>query len=364
MPDKKFDALLTAINARKEKVYAHLMRPEYSNLFEPEHIRSAVYSYIKYGGKSLRAVVLMLSCGAVGGDEEVAIPAAAAVEVYHTYTLVHDDIIDRDDKRRGVPTLHTQYAAIARDEMGYDQTEATHYGLTIALLAGDLQQAWPVFLFAEVAQKYDVDAKLVLNLLSDLTSRLAPTLIAGETLDVQFSKQPINALDESLVLDMLWKKTGALYEFAGQTGAAIGLGDATLQDPLVRKIATFCGRCGTAFQLQDDILGVVGDESQLGKPVGSDIREGKRTIITLKAFQEASPAQRAKLEEILGNPNATEAEIKTATDLLRDLGGIAYTRDLAERLVDEALPLLDSLPPSEYKDLLVQWAEYLVERKF
>jgi len=340
------------------------MRPEYAALFEPAHIKSAVYSYIKYGGKSLRAVVLLLSCGAVGGNEEIAIPAAAAVEIYHTYTLVHDDIIDRDEKRRGVPTIHTEYAEIARTEMGHDEAEAAHYGLTIALLTGDIQQAWPIFLFAEVTQKHDVDARLILNLLSDLTSRLSTTLIAGETLDVQFSKQPIDAISEELVLDMLWKKTGALYEFAGQSGAAIGLGDVTLRAPEVRNIAAFCGKCGTAFQLQDDILGVVGDELKLGKPVGSDIREGKRTTITLQAFREANPGQRARLQSILGNPQATEADIKTATGLLRQLGGIEYTQNLARGYLEEAIPLLDSLPQSEYKDLLFQWADYLVERKF
>jgi geranylgeranyl diphosphate synthase type I len=362
--DKKFDTLLEAINVRRKKVYDYLLRPEYAGLFEPAHIRSAAYSYIKYGGKSLRAVVLLLSCGVVGGDEWVALPAAAAVEVYHTWTLVHDDIIDRDEKRRGVPTIHTEYAAVAREEMGHDEAEAAHYGLTIAILTGDLQQAWPIFLFAEVAQKYDVDARLILALLSDLTSRLAPTLIAGETLDVQYSKLPIDAISEELVLEMLWKKTGALYEFAGRAGAAIGLGDVTLQDPVVRDIATFCSQCGTAFQLQDDILGIVGDESRLGKPVGSDIREGKSTTITLKAFQEANATQQAKLKEILGNPQATEKDIKVATTLLRDLGGIAYTQELARKYVKEAIPCLDRLSPSDYKDLLIQWAEYLVEREF
>ncbi len=364
MTEKTFDALLAAINTRREKVYAHLMQPGYAELFEPAHIKSAVYSYIKYSGKSLRAVVLLLSCGAVGGDEEVAIPAAAAVEVYHTWTLVHDDIIDRDEKRRGVSTIHTEYAEIARREMGYSEEEAAHYGLTIGILTGDIQQAWPIFLFAEVAQKHNVDAKLILNLLSDLTSHLAPTLIAGETLDVLFSKQPLNAISEELVLDMLWKKTGALYEFAGQSGAAIGLGDVTLQAPEVRNIAAFCGKCGIAFQLQDDILGIVGDESKLGKPVGSDIREGKRTTITLQAFREASPTQLDRLKSILGNPKATDNEIKVASDLLRELGGIEYTQNLARRYLEEALPLLSPLPQSEYKDLLTQWAEYLVERKF
>lgn len=364
MTPNKFNALLDAIAVRKEKVYTYLMRPEYAQLFEPEHIRSAVYSYIKGGGKSLRAVVLMLSCGAVGGNEDIAIPAAAAVEVYHTYTLVHDDIIDRDEKRRGLPTIHTEYAGIARREMGHNPAEAAHYGLTVALLTGDIQQGWSVYLFAEVGRKYGVDAALILNILSNLTARLSPTLIAGEILDVQFSKRPVEAISEELVLDMLWKKTGALYEFAGRSGAAIGLGDTTLQAPVVTDIAAFCSRCGTAFQLQDDILGVVGDESRLGKPVGSDIREGKRTIITLKAFQEANPSQRATLQRIMGNPQATDDDIQTATNLLRDLGGIDYTRDLAKRYVEEAIPRLNSLPPSNYKDLLVLWAEYLVERKF
>lgn len=364
MTDNKFDALLDAITVRRELVYAYLLKPEYANLFEPDHIKTAAYSYIKYGGKSLRAVVLLLSCGAVGGNEAVAIPAAAAVEVYHTWTLVHDDIIDRDEKRRGVPTIHTQYADIARQELGYNDAEAAHYGLTIGILTGDLQQAWPIFLFAEVAQKHNVDARLVLNLLSYLTSRLAPTLIAGETLDVQYSKTAVDSVSEQLVLDMLWKKTGALYEFAGRSGAAIGLGDVTLQDPLVKNIAKFCSQCGTAFQLQDDILGIVGDEARLGKPVGSDIREGKTTTIILKAFQTATPAQKATLKRILGNPTATDYDIQTMTTLLRELGGIAYTQDLARKYVEEAIPLLDSLPTSTYKNLLVQWAEYLVERKF
>ena len=364
MTDNNIDALMEAIKIRKEKVYAHLMRPEYAERFKPDHIKSAAFSYIKYGGKSLRAVVLLLSCGAVGGKEEIAIPAAAAVEVYHTWTLVHDDIIDRDDKRRGVPTIHTQYTKIAQEEMGFDQAEAAHYGLTIGLLTGDIQQAWPIFLFAEVAQNHNVDAALILNLLSDLTGRLAPTLIAGETLDVQFSKQSLDDISEELVLDMLWKKTGALYEFAGQAGAAIGLGDVSLQNPVVQNIAAFCGKCGTAFQLQDDILGIVGDESKLGKPVGSDIREGKRTTITLHAFKHATPAQRTQLQQILGKPDATDDDIHTATNILRELGGIDYTHNMANTYVQEAIPLLNILPPSNYKDLLIQWAEYLIKRKF
>ena len=364
MTNTKFESLQNAISIRKDKVYAYLMRPETVSLFEPAHIRSAVLSYLEGGGKSLRAVVLLLSCGAVGGNEEVAIPAAAGVEVYHTYTLVHDDIIDRDDRRRGKPTIHTEYAEIAARELGHDPAQAAHYGLTIAILTGDIQQAWSTLLFAEVAQKYEVDAKLILNLLGELTGRLSPALIAGEALDVQYSKRSVDSITEPLILDMLWKKTGALYEFAGRAGAAIGLGDTTLKDPLVTDIANFCSRCGTAFQLQDDILGIVGDETQLGKPVGSDLREGKTTVIILKAFQQANAAQKERLKAVLGNPNATEEDVQQVTALLHDLGGISYTQELARQYVQQAIPSLDQLPPSNYKSLLVHWAEYLIEREF
>jgi geranylgeranyl diphosphate synthase type I len=219
-------------------------------------------------------------------------------------------------------------------------------------------------LLSETASKWNVDPGVVIAILADLTSRVGPTLIDGETLDVQFSRQPIEDVPESLVLDMLWKKTGVLYEFSGQTGAAIGRSDATLQDEMVRAIATFCGKCGTAFQLQDDILGIVGDASQLGKPVGSDIREGKRTTIVLKAFQEANATQRATLDQILGNPRATGDDIATATALLRNLGGIDYTRDLARKYVSDAIPHLENVPASMYKDLLMLWAAYLIEREF
>src|SRR5690606_36846634 len=115
-----------------------------------------VYSYLHAGGKSLRAAVMMFCCGAVGGDEQTAIPAAAAIELYHTFTLVHDDIIDRDEKRRGVPTVHYDFANRGRDELGFDEKTAQHYGMTIAILAGDLQQGWAASLLPDLHRKYGI----------------------------------------------------------------------------------------------------------------------------------------------------------------------------------------------------------------
>jgi len=167
-----------------------------------------------------------------------------------------------------------------------------------------------------------------------------------------------------MILGMLWKKTGALYEFAGKAGAMIGLNTKDEENELVRSISQFTGRCGTAFQLQDDILGVTGDVRKLGKPVGSDIRGGKRTLIMYHAFKNADDAQKRYLSGILGSAGASEGEICEAVDLLRELGSIEYTGALADRYVREAKGYIDKIPESEYKDLLLMWAEYMIKREF
>ena len=359
-PDR-YAALLEQLAARRERVYGYLFEHEYAAQFRPAHIRDAALSYLKMGGKSLRPAVLLLSCGAVGGDESIAIPAAAAIEVYHTWTLVHDDIIDRDVRRRNAPTVHVEFAARGAAEFGFQGEEAAHYGTAIAILAGDVQQSWAYMLLHELHRKHGVSAELVLSLVEELASHVQLMLVEGETLDVQFAHREIADLSESDVIDMLWKKTGVLYEYAGRTGAAIGLG--TMKSGAIDAIGAFCGKCGIAFQLQDDLLGVIGSEQQTGKAVGADIREGKKTVIVYRALQNASESQRAELLSVLGHPNATPDEIAKATRLLYDLDGIQYVQALGKQYVEEALDLINNLPASPNKILLEQWATYLVDRK-
>jgi geranylgeranyl diphosphate synthase type I len=209
---------------------------------------------------------------------------------------------------------------------------------------------------------YGVNAALVLRLVGELATNVQLKLVEGELLDVQYAKREVRALSEALVVEMLRKKTGILYEFAGRAGATIGLGDATMTDPRIANIGEFCSRCGTAFQLQDDILGVIGSAEKTGKPVGADIREGKKTLIVYRALLNANEAQRQELLSIIGNVGATADEIARATKLLIDLGGIEYTQKLATSMVDEGLQLLLQLPASTHRDLLQQWAEYLIDR--
>ncbi len=360
---QSFDRLLNAVGDRKRMVMDYLLQDRFVRRFRPPHIREAVYSYVRRGGKSLRPAVAMLACGAVGGDEAKALPIAAAIEIFHTWTLVHDDIIDKDSARRGAPTIHADYAQRASAEFGWRGAAAEHYGRTIAILTGDVQQAWSWSLMFEAHLERGVAAETVIRLAQEMAASVTPMLVEGETLDVQFAGRR-HHLTEDLVLDMLWKKTGALYEYAGRAGAAIGLNDASPDIPAVKSIAKFCSLCGAAFQIQDDILGVVGDARRLGKPVGADIREGKATLLTLKALDRADDRQRRQILAALGNSRASEEEVHALTALLRDLDVIQYAQDISRRYVDEALRHLRRLPASDYTALLDHWARYLIQRGF
>ena len=337
---------------------------EFKDWFHPVILKEAVYSYVNRAGKRLRPAVLLLACGAVGGTEEEAIPAAAAVEMFHTWTLVHDDLIDNDEKRRGGYTVHTQSSRIARKQMDYTENQAKEYGRDIAILAGDVQQGWAVSLLCDCSLKRSVKPEVTLTLIRMLESYVLNTLVSGETLDIQFAKQPIESFKPEQIMDMLWRKTGALYEYSAKAGAMIGLNTTEDNDKRVVALSNFTSRCGTAFQLQDDILGIIGNENQLGKPVGSDIREGKRTTIIYYAFKNASPQQKTKLESVLGNQEATREEINEVTRLLLELGGISETKRMAQQIIGEARPELDVLPESHYKELLLAWADFMISRDF
>lgn len=350
---------IQALKERGAKVDALLNREEYSCSFKPEELREAIYSYLNRPAKRLRPGILLFACGAVGGDESRALPAAAAVEVYHTWTLVHDDIIDNDAKRRGFPTVHEEFRGKALKN-GYSEREAIEYGRNIAIMTGDLQQAWSVQLIQESVNR-GVKKEVVLDLVARLTG-LTKELLEGEALDVLYAKRNISDLHETDVLRMLELKTGVLYEFAGIAGASIGLDQTGDENKMIKAIGSFARKCGVAFQLQDDILGITGDEKRLGKPVGSDIREGKRTIIVLHAFNQAGSKERELLLNKLGDPTISMGEVETIKRILLEYRGIEYAKSLADKIVNQALEELAPLPDSQYKRLLLAWADYVADR--
>ncbi|MBD3166928.1 hypothetical protein GF324_10035, partial [bacterium] len=272
------DVFLTELEACAVRVQDYLLQDRFRRRFHPKDIEEAARLYVKAGGKRLRPAILLWSCGALGGDEEKAMPAAGTVEIFHTWTLVHDDIIDRDERRRGSATVHEQFRQVALDRYrGISSEEARHYGTSVAVLGGDVQHGWCVSMLSELSRMNGIDARLTLELIHELDSSLLNLLVEGELLDLQFSHEPIDRFKVEDIEDMLWKKTGVLYRYCAGAGAQIALGRWDPEHEHVQALQEYAGRCGIAFQLQDDVLGIVGDADKLGKPVGSDIREGKRT---------------------------------------------------------------------------------------
>ncbi len=357
---------LEAIEQRNRLVQDYVLSERYINRFAPEDMAEAICAYFQYGGKRLRPAVLLFSCGAVGGDENIALPAAAAIEIFHTWTLVHDDIIDRDGTRRGEATVHERFyrKASSHSTLIFSERDARHYGVSLGILAGDVQHGWGISLMTELSRLNGVDPTATLELINTLDTHVLTQLVEGEVLDIQYSHLPVEQVTSDMVEEMLWKKTGALYEFAGQAGAMIGLNTPNSDHEFVKAISAFTSRCGTAFQLQDDILGVVGDERRLGKPVGSDIREGKCTTIILTAFHRGNEQQKELMREILGDENAAPDAVSEVINILVDLGGIEHTRERAHHYIELALPELDCVPNSKYKDLLISWAEFMTARDF
>ena len=236
----------------------------------PDHLQRAATSYIIRRAKRLRPSILLLAAGCFGGPgaEQAAFPAAVGVELFHTWTLVHDDIIDHDAQRRGGPTVQKLIQDVAlREKEITDSAQAEDYAHSVAILTGDIQHGWAVDMFVEVVRRApDVDPKVILQIIGYLEGVVLPHLIGGETLDVQFGLMPLGqlfGLSEREIVDMLWMKTGALYEFAGMAGVMIGKNTDDINDAHVQRMKRFAGNCGIAFQLQDDILGIVGDEKTL-----------------------------------------------------------------------------------------------------
>jgi len=314
-------------------------------------------------GKFLRPVLLLLCCEAVGGEEGMALPAAAAVEVFHTWTLIHDDWIDRSALRRGRPTVHELFVGWEK-ELQMSPREAHHFGGTVAILAGDLLHGLPSSFLHRLHSEKGLPPEIPLTLIHILETEILSHLLIGEMKDVVYSYFPIEVISSQQVRWIMWQKTAALFSYCGLAGALIGLRTTDRNHPLVKALNSFASLSGIAFQIQDDILGLIADEKILGKPVGSDIREGKKTLPLYLAYRVASPAQKRFLSSIVGNQKSGEKEIQSVVELIRELGGISESQKRAERHIQQAYEVLHPLPPSRYKELLHEWASHLLSREF
>ena len=332
---------------------------QFPESIEPESLKMAVKSYPSRGGKRLRPALLLWSCGAVGGNPEDALHAAAAVEVYHNWTLVHDDIIDCDEFRRGVPTSHVELRDYAKNKFALETEAAVKYGTDFAILAGDVQQSWAMDLLLRSAGK-SVSVETAYALAVRMQTFLNRGLISGEALDVEFEyRSELPSRNEAA--HMIDGKTGILLAYSAASGAMIGLNTADHKHPMVEAVADYARLVGYAFQLCDDLLGVYGNEKSFGKPLCSDFREGKPTILAMEAFARLDGSGREKLLSLRGKTPSPD-DVEMVRSLLDSCGARQAVTEEANAVSMEAMKKLHTLPKNHYRDLLEDLAVYLLGR--
>lgn len=300
---------------------------------EPQRLIEASRQYPYAGGKRMRPAIVLAAAAAVGGDRKKAIPLAVAIEYLHNFTLIHDDYMDGDEKRRGMTTIHVKY------------------GMPTAILAGDA-------LFAKAFQiitELDIPGDRLKDVLRYVTKSVWD-LARGQEMDT-FNEGKI--VSEAEYIETIRLKTSVLFAAAAAGGAIIGGADSKT----AQAINDYAMALGLGFQIFDDYLGICGDQSKTGKSVGNDIRKGKCTILITHAMSHIK--DKAVMEEfkgILGNMNATEAQIARAREILTKSGSIDYARETARKKVDEAIAKIQFLKPSEEKEFMIALAKYAIDR--
>lgn len=267
----------------------------------PRGLYEAAAHLVTSGGKRLRPHMAIKSCELLGGTAAAALPAASAVEMVHNFTLVHDDIMDNDEVRHGVPTVHRRF------------------GVPVAILAGDV-------LFSKAFEAVS-GPRIGAGRSALLAARLAAActeVCEGQMLDMEMAgsgRMP----SEAEYLGMVSKKTAALFDAACAMGAicaGAGRRDAA-------RLASFGRNLGVAFQITDDLIGVMGDPAVTKKPVGNDLREGKKSLPILMALGSATGAARRSIEGCLGNRRASKRDLAAAVDAIRGMGIDGDVRDRA-----------------------------------
>jgi geranylgeranyl diphosphate synthase type I len=295
----------------------------------PDELYLAMRYLFDAGGKRLRPATLMLASEAVGGNPDEVLPAATAVELVHNFTLIHDDIMDQDELRRGIPAVHVKW------------------GLSGAILAGDTLYSKSFHILSQNKAE-PVDMLQCMALMSLVCTQICE----GQWLDISFEKR--DDVSEAEYLEMVEKKTAILYAVSAKIGVILGGG--TQKE--AQALWDFGRFIGVAFQIYDDVLDLITPEDVLGKIRGSDIMEGKRTLIAIHAGQN-----NIKLDTF-GNRKATRKEIEETLKILKDSGSIDYAMTTARRYVIEAKAKLNILADTEAKELLLALADYTIERKF
>lgn len=282
---------------------------------------------ISAGGKRLRPVLLLLTCGALGFREAQRFNLAAVVEFIHTATLLHDDVVDESTLRRGRSTANEAF------------------GNPASVLVGD-------FLYSRAFQMMvESDDMRVMQILAEATNVIAE----GEVL--QLMNMHDASLDEAAYLRVIRSKTAKLFEASARLGAVLAE-----SPPAVEAACGAYGQAlGTAFQVVDDVLDYSGETAEMGKNLGDDLREGKATLPLIMAMQLGTGAQRDMIREAIETGAVTR--LQTVVEIVRQTGALEATLSAASQEAQRAIAAAQQLPANRYADGLIQLAGQLLDRR-
>lgn len=281
---------------------------------------------ISSGGKRLRPALCIMSYGAVGGKDMMKpVKVGAAFEIIHSATLVHDDINDQGEIRRGRKTLHKEYT------------------VSKAIIAGD-------YMFAMGFRLLAAEAPQIVDYIVDASASMG----AGEFVQKDF--EHASSVTEDDYIEIITGKTAKLFEASSKSGAAVANADGAMLEAL----GNFSHYIGLAFQIVDDTLDVTGDPHNTGKAVGTDLIEGKPTLPVIYAMQD--PDKGPRLIELFEKADVTTDDVAEALELIRSTDSVDRCLSKAREYVDEAVGYMNSVPDSIYKDALLDLASYIVRR--
>jgi geranylgeranyl diphosphate synthase type I len=298
-------------------------------------LSDAMMHLVDGGGKRLRATLPWLVSKAVGDSHSGLLDIGAAIEIVHNFTLVHDDIMDDDDTRRGLNAVHIEY------------------GLPTAINAGDamLAIAFERLVLAKGLENKDVAA--MVNRLAWMVRRVSE----GQQLDIEFEDRI--AVSEEDYFEMIEGKTAVMFLTCAEVGSRMSGAD----DETIQCMADWGLAVGLCFQLMDDLIDVLSDSDTLGKPAGSDLSQGKRTLMVIHALSQEDSPSLSDLKAVLGKgDSATQQEIDLGLKALADLGSIDYARDRAEMYHSKAHACLDRLPNNPALKALRELTDYQLKR--
>lgn len=307
--------------------------PKLLHDLEPRSLRDAVLYYPALGGKRLRPALAMVACEAAGGKREQALHAGIATELVHNFSLVHDDIMDQDEQRRGSPSAHVKF------------------GIPAAILAGDALFAKSFEVIGLGPGQGQQKAAMVHELA--VASRV---LCEGQQRDMELETASDATADD--YFRMIHGKTGRLFECATRLG---GLASGAPHDT-VEALALYGRHLGRAFQVRDDVLDIVGDPKHRGKPYASDVRRGKRTLLYLLAKERAKGADAETFRRVVGNLEASDADLARAVEAYRKTGAVDDAQLAAQDAAREAVRALAPLPSSNARNALEALAKFSAER--